>query len=382
MLSWFLKYGAFIYIINTILFSITGFNQIANAIFYGLMITVSFIVVTSPSLINRVVLNKKFSLYLCANLINLGYYLFFEFGDLDSLKYLMSRFVGLTLFAISIELHSEFYKEVFFKRIIQVLFIIGLVGLIIDFPSTGRYHGIIGNPNAFAKEMSLAFGFLYIITTDKNLKDFALLLLFSVLVIISGSRGALLGIFLPILINERISFKSIGLLSIFIVSLYFFSGQFVLESSFSRILSEESIWENRSNEYQYAFETFTNKWVEGNGLSKYAYINQNLVSAELGKNNIASHNGYLAIFVQYGVIFGFLFFGMLFYFLLKVKRFVFFNKNRKFVKLLVYIIIYGFIAAIVETIITGINNFHTAMFWFAFGLLYYEAYSYSELEKK
>ncbi len=382
MLSWFLKYGAFIYIINTILFSITGLEQISNSIFYGLMITVSFIIVVSPSLISRIVLSKRFSLYLCINLINLCYYLFFELGDLDSFKYLISRFIGLTLFSISIELHTEFYKKVFFKRIVQLLFIIGLVGLFISFPSTGRYQGIMGNSNEFATEMSIAFGFLHILTTERKLKDWLLLLLFSVLVIISGSRGALLGLFLPFLIKERINFKTVGLLSIFIFSLYSFSSNLALENSFSRFFSEQNIWENRINEYQYAIETIKHKWIEGNGLSKSAYINQNLISAEHEEEMIGSHNGYLAILIQYGFLFGTLFFGTLIYFLFKMKRFVLLKKDTLLVKLLVYIILYAFLGAIFETTITGINNFHTAMFWFTFGLLYYEAYDYYQLEEE
>ena len=90
---------------------------------------------------------------------------------------------------------------------------------------------------------------------------------------------------------------------------------------------------------------------------------------------MTSHNGYLSIFLQYGVVFGGLILGLIF-----VKSFQvisFFRVSNNTEKVFIFIIIYAFVSSIYETLITGINEFHTILFWFSLAFL-----SYSKFKKE
>jgi len=90
---------------------------------------------------------------------------------------------------------------------------------------------------------------------------------------------------------------------------------------------------------------------------------------------IGAHNGYLAILVQYGALFSTLIFYIIFsksYSLLN-----YFRKTRVgYTAIYSFIIIYTLVASIYESLMTGINEFHTILFWFSLAIL-----SYSKISK-
>jgi len=87
---------------------------------------------------------------------------------------------------------------------------------------------------------------------------------------------------------------------------------------------------------------------------------------------IASHNGYLSIFLQYGIIFGFFIILIIMRKSLMLSSY-FIRKEQKD-NIFLFIVIITLIASMFETLLTGINEFHTILFWFSLSYLSYSKY--------
>ena len=120
--------------------------------------------------------------------------------------------------------------------------------------------------------------------------------------------------------------------------------------------------------------TFLEKPFTGWGLNNYSFIDEDIVPYYLRGKIVGAHNGYLAILVQYGVLFA----TFIFYIIMK-KSFDILNYFRKtrvgYTAIYSFIIIYTLLAAIYESLMTGINEFHTIMFWFSLAILSYSKIS-------
>jgi O-antigen ligase len=147
-----------------------------------------------------------------------------------------------------------------------------------------------------------------------------------------------------------------------------------LDTSVNRFESQ-NLFSDRFLQYKYAFETLLQKPLFGFGLDKYAYINPELVPHYLKGYIIGAHNGYLAILVQYGIVFGLFIIGLIFY--QTIKFYFKIEKEAEGELTYLYIIIYALLASFYESMITGINEFHTVLFWFALAFL-----SFSDFKKK
>ena len=188
----------------------------------------------------------------------------------------------------------------------------------------------------------------------------------------SGSRGAILGVILAILIKHGFNFRFLFRMILFIFIGYLLSFVFNVETGVSRFV-EGNLLENRISELEYAIKSFKNKFYSGYGLSQYSYIDQSLIDVDTKSSAlITAHNGYLAILVQYGIIFGFFFFLNIFLEVIKVLKCYFKSFNREdHVKIYLFFIIYALLTSLFESIMGGINNILTSLFWFAFAYLSY-----------
>ena len=92
---------------------------------------------------------------------------------------------------------------------------------------------------------------------------------------------------------------------------------------------------------------------------------------------IAPHNGYIALVVQYGLIFGSYFIYLLFGKLIELVSY--FKNSIDINRTYLFIVFYAILGALYETLITGINDFHTFLFWFSIAFLSYSKYN-SKLE--
>ena len=119
-----------------------------------------------------------------------------------------------------------------------------------------------------------------------------------------------------------------------------------------------------------------NKPFFGYGIDKYSYIDMDLVPDLIFGTIISAHNGYLALLVQFGMIFG----GAILFIIvrqsfLNIKRFISKQNNNTFY---LFVIIFGLLTSFFETLITGINEFHTILFLFSLAILNFSYYESSD----
>ena len=197
-----------------------------------------------------------------------------------------------------------------------------------------------------------------------------MLIVFFIMSVASGSRAVIVGLSLAFFIKFGFSLRNFLYATILSV-IFIFMVNLQLETSFNRIYSQ-SILEDRILQFKYALDTFYSKFWVGYGLDKYSYIEKSLVPEHLRGPIKGAHNGYLALLVQYGVVFGGAILSIIFY-----KSFYFissFFRFKNFHATYVFIILFALVAAIYESLLTGINMFHTVLFWFALAFLSFSNY--------
>ena len=372
MIKWLFKYGAVIFLFNSILLSIESTYVIGNQIFLALMGIFLFVLLINPKQIKTILFHKAFSFLLIINLLNLLYFfLFHSISDYDAIKYLMARGVQFSIISTSIYFNYEYYKNKFFDHLVYVVFGIVVFGLVIN-PSlfSGRYSGIIWNPNMFSSLVVIAFSIHFLKYEKRSNLDYFILFTLLISALASGSRGSLVAIILVFLLKYGFAFRNIiyGLLALG-VSLVVLSIN--LETSLNRF-AENSMFNDRILQFEYAYLSIQEKLFTGYGLDKYAYIDKSLVPRYLKDKIIGAHNGYLAILAQYGIIFGSVILFLIFR--KSLQAYSYFKNKKSFERVYLFIILYVLIASNYESLITGINEFTTILFWFSLSILSYSIF--------
>ena len=371
MIKWLFKYGAAIFLFNTILLSIDYTMPLGGQIFLLLMGLYGVILLINPKQISKIIFHKAFSFFLILNIINLSYFLLFHsLSDFAALKYMLARGIQFSIISFSVYYNFEYYKNKFLEHLTYIIFGVIIISLVTN-PNifSGRYSGIIWNPNAFSSFTSMAFVALLLIKETKTKFTIVLLALFFIVSLATGSRDVLVAFSLVFLFKYGFSKRNL-LYSISALIFYFLLINFSFETSLNRV-SNLGLFSDRFLQYKYAYETLMEKPLFGFGLDKYAFINTELTEENLH----GAHNGYLAILVQYGFLFGLLVLSIIF-----SKSFSFLNKiylKDSKTKFYVYTLVYTLVASVYETFLTGINEFQTILFWFALAFL-----SFSEFKRK
>ena len=168
MIKFLIKYGVVLYLINTIFLSIESTFVLGSLIFLFVMSIYGILVLINPNFFRDVILNKTFLIFFLINLINLIYFLcFHSFGDFEAFKFLLARFVQFSVIAGSIYYNFNYYKSNFFRHLSLFLFVLMLVCLLGNFDFfSGRYKGLIWNPNMLASFSSVGFA-IVLITINK-----------------------------------------------------------------------------------------------------------------------------------------------------------------------------------------------------------------------
>ena len=375
-----IKYLAFIFLLNNLFFGFKDFNLLSENSFLVIMGFSLFLTIYSIKILKNVVFDKSFQLFFFLNFLNLIYYLFLEIGDLESLKYLAARFVQFSIFSISIYLLKDDFANKFVKFLKFATIGSLFASLALNFPDfETRYQGIFLNPNEFS--IIMVIGFALILFTEKRTTiNYSLMLLFLFFIVISGSRSAIAGLGIAIIIYI-LHHKSENLLNIFLIvgSLLLFSYFGGQNNAIQRML-EFDLLINRKYEYLYAIDTFLQKPLFGHGLKNYAYIDFSLIQFDDVQINFGAHNGYLSILVQYGAIFSTIFFSILIYYLNKIYRakIEIFGENILQTKFLFFLITYALINGLFENTIIGINFLQTNLFWLTLAYFLYVLYQKDE----
>jgi len=372
MMKWFFKYGFVVLLFNTILYSIpTTMHTVAPVVFYSLMVCSIILLSINPNIFREIVLHKSFFFLLSISLINLIYFMFFDLHHQESLEYLLARFIQFSILSLSVYYNYDYFKKDFPDLLVKIVAFIVIFGLILDpFIFNDRYHGIIWNPNMLASITVLAFSYLLIKKSSNSYMDYFLLILFFIIAISTGSRIVIIGIGLSFIFKFGFSLRNL-IYFIFALVVMLFAVSANLETSLNRI-SSQSIFNDRTLQFEIALENINNKLYVGHGLDSYS----GKVNIELGDEYdgliMSAHNGYLSLFIQYGIIFGSL---ILFIFLKKsISVVYFFKEGDEYLNFYIFIVIYTLIASNFETLITGINEFHTILFWFSLSYLSYSKF--------
>ena len=371
MIKWLLKYGVVVFVFNSILLSIESTYVIGNQIFLALMGIFLFVLLINPMLIKTILFHKAFSFLLFINLLNLLYFfLFHSISDYDAIKYLMARSVEFSIISTSIFFNYEYYKNKFLDHLVYVVLGIVVFGFVID-PSlfSGRYSGLIWNPNMFSSLVILAFSIHFLKHEKLTRSDYFILFILLISALASGSRNSLVALILVFIFKYGFTSKNV-MYGFFALVISLFILTINLETSINRFV--DNTFNDRILQFEYAYISVQEKLFTGYGLDKYAYINKSLVPIHLKDKIIGAHNGYLAILAQYGIIFGSV---ILFLIFRKSLQAYFYFKNKKsFESVYLFIILYVLIASIYESLITGINEFSTILFWFSTSILSYSMF--------
>ena len=357
------RYGFIIFVFNSVILSIPEMKNIGKYIFFGLMFLFSIYAIVNSSILIDVLKSKSFQFLIIIILINFFYWIIFhDFNDLDAIKYLSARSIQFLIICVSILLNYEYFSSKFPKHLAYFVAILVLIGLFInpDFISN-RYLGIFWNENAFASFTCISFSVFFLQDEKRsNLDNFLMILLF-IISVSTGSRSVVIALILCFLLKYGLSIRN-SLYSIIFTIFYLFIINLQLSTSFNRF-SAVSLFDDRILQIKYAFTTFLNKPIFGYGIDKYCYIDMDLVPDLIFGTIISAHNGYLALLVQFGLIFG----GAILFILFKQSFFIlrsYFLSDLKENKFYLFVIIFGFIVSLFETLITGINEFHTILFFF------------------
>jgi O-antigen ligase len=372
MIKWLFKYGAAIFLFNTVLLNIESTFNIGNMIFLSLMGIFLFFLIINPVQVKNILFHKAFLFFLIINFINLLYFLLFHsISDYAAFKFMIARGLQFSIISVSIYFNYEYYKEKFLNHIVYLVFGIIVFSFLLDpFIFSGRYSGIIWNPNMLSSFCVTAFSILLL--DNKKRTNFDYFILYSLLLfaISTGSRLALVAIGLVLLMKFGFSARNI-IYAVFSLVISFFIVSVNLDTSINRFVAQ-SLFNDRVLQYQYAYETFINKPLFGYGLDKYAYIDLSLVPAYLKFTIMGSHNGYLAFLTQYGIIFG----GIVIFIILKksLQFLLYFRKRESSEKTFLFILIYTLLASLFEALMTGINEFNTILFLLSLAFLSYSKF--------
>ena len=375
MIKWLFKYGAAIFLFNTVLLNIESTFNIGNMIFLSLIGIFLFFLLINPVQIKNILFHKAFLFFLIINFINLLYFLLFHsIFDYEAIKFMISKGLQFSIISVSIYFNYEYYKDKFLSHIVYIVFGIVVFSFLLDpFIFAGRYMGVIWNENMLGAFSITAFSILLLKNDRRTNLDYIMLFSFLVISLATGSRLVLVALGLVFLMKYGLSLKNIiyTLFSLF-VTLFIIS--YNLDTSLNRFVSQ-SLFNDRIFQYQYAYETLLNKFFFGYGLDKYAYIDLTLVPEYVFQTHsvIGAHNGYLAFLTQYGFLFG----GIVIFIIFKksFQIYSYFRNSEGYVNIYIFIILYTLIASLFEVFMTGINDFNTILFWFSLAFLSYSKYN-------
>lgn len=368
---------SFVLITNNVLFNVPNLNRFATPLFLTVIGLFFVVIILSPRTFKKLILHKGFALFFAINLLNIVYFILFDFDSLESFKYLLARFFKFLMFSYTIYHFYDNFQELFLKYINGIAVFVLITSLVFSFPTSfeNRYYGMLNNPN----ELSIIFvlGFAYQFIVNKlNYKSMILMILFFFLIFLSGSRSALLALPLVFIVENSFTKKNILTLFMLAITVFIVLPFFGNENALARIVStSDDIFFNRRLETYYAFKTFLNEFWFGNGLLNYSFIDKSLINSEHQLLRIGIHNGYFAILVQYGFLFGLVFYSIFISSIYKI--YTYFNALDKLTpsnKFLIFILIYSIFNCLVENLFSGINFFLSNVFWITIGYLSFDIY--------
>ncbi len=373
-MNFFRKYAVLVFFFLAILVQIRApFIPIGivKNLFYGFFFFSALFVflqlITNP----KVFLHPAFRVLLLIWLTYLIYMLLFD-HSYDGLAYVILKGVFFSTIAMSIYYYYDYYMNKFPQFIVLTALIVFFTGLFFNHHFGGRYESILGNPNTVGYLSALALGIM-ILSEDFSAKKLFLMFFLMIMVFVSGSRGALLGVGIA-LILRNISLKNILLISflvVFALIVNAIAAKYGFMTGLNRVIDTGGGLTSREMTNIYGYKTLMLSPFTGFGLDKYAYISAKVIPIQLKYILVPNpHNSFMGLFIQLGIPLATWVLMLLLFYLLRTLLFKPYNK------IFLFIILYTFIAGIFESILFGISGFEGFVFWISLAL--YMMYIYKE----
>ena len=375
------RYGIGIYLLVTLMFKLSFIipSSITHAfyyllMFYGLIAFFFFknIILSGPAY-------QRFYLFYSINFLNLVYFLFFNIAT-ESALYLFSKIAISNLIMLGIVYNYTYYKNWFIKYFKYAMFIMVLLGKLfgtVELSSEAQRLSVGFNPNDVGVFGML--GVLSIIVLDKvwhkKKINIILFLFFAIITLLSGSKAALLGMVLGIFFTYGFNYR-IFFVAFFLMIAAYFSSNLGYVTSLDRLNSNERAFETRDEVYSNGIKTIQEHVFLGHGLDKYNWTNP--IYWDSPDLALGPHNTYLAVTIMYGIFFGFVFIIFILKFAIKTFK-KSFKSDDYFIRFCCYIILIFLVNGFFETLIVGVNEFVTLLFWFAIGCV---GYNFCDSSKK
>ena len=371
-MKFFAKNGICFYLLICLLYKIRFLipKAFVEVLFYSIM----FIGIVLFLAYSKLILSKKmvhcFAIFHTFFLLSLVYFLFFN--DLKSGLYLLAKFASGILIILGVFFNYEKYKHWFakyFKYLMLLMIVLGkLYGTIAELAELERLS--LGfNPNSLG-EFGL-FGLLAILILEdkwfKNIIDIVLVSFFVVIILISGSKGALICMVIAVFLIYKITFRMV-IVSVLFLALIQFSSSLGFITSIDRLSSVENLFDSRNLVFEIGMQTFQDNILFGHGLDKYAWTNPKYW--DYPELMLGPHNAYLGILIMYGIIIGIPLILVLIWFPIKTFKSAYKSSDR-FIVFCYTLIITVLIKGYSESLIIGLNEFTSLLFWFAIGVVAY-----------
>jgi O-antigen ligase len=214
-------------------------------------------------------------------------------------------------------------------------------------------------------------GMLSILAMDKvwhkNKINVCLFFFFVLVALLSGSKAALLCMILAVLFTYGFNYRIVVSVFFFLIAAYFSSNLGYI-TSLDRLNSNERTFVTRDEVYANGIKTIQENIFLGHGLDKYNWTNP--IYWDSPELALGPHNAYLAAVIMYGIFFAFAFVLFILFFVVKTFKKSFRN-NDYFIRFNYFILLIFLVNSFFETLIMGINEFVTVLFWFAVGCVGY-----------
>lgn len=368
----FARYGIGIYLVITLLFKV--YFVFPAAITKLLYIVTMLIGVLLLPFYTKFILTprhqKAFAILYWIMLLNFIYLLLFD-RQLASVLYFLSKLSTTVLIVLGIRLNYAFYKENFirfFKYAMLALMMMGyMFGEYGEDALTPERLSMGFNPNDLG--LFGVLGVLSIITLNKvwsrKVIDMSLVMVFLVLTLMSGSKSALLNLGICMLLVYGFSMRAFGISLLFLIAV-FISSELGYITSIERLTGTEPLMETRDEVFEIGMMTFKDAFWLGHGLDKYGWTEPRFWPfPELA---MGPHNTFLSIGIMYGVIFGSLFLLSILIFMIKNAKAAGRSPDR-YIRFCYYVAVLCVVNGSFETLIVGVNEFVTLLFWFAIGCI-------------
>lgn len=289
--------------------------------------------------------------------------------SIDQIFYLAARISIFGLAISAVERYSNYYEKffrVYLSRILLFLIFIGWqYGVDRGIGSERMTLGFNANDLGFFGTLGLVTHLFFNRSVKLKFEPLFTISIFLIVVLYSASKAALLLLILGLLGIYRLNLRSLTSLIVIGLALFYFLDIQELYI-WKRLTSQTSLFETRDATFEAGIRTLQGKIWLGYGSHKYDWTDPAYWPS--GSVAYGPHNAYLSLLIMYGSIIGGLWLAILAYFFFQAVRLL--MKGGKgldsYAALIVIIILFSGLS---ESVIVGVNEFATSLFWFSLVVL-------------